>query len=400
MIALQRTSWFKCCVGAMIPACIGAVAVQSVRAQEPPVAATQPAEEAVDDMLAAAREAMANNKPDEAAEHFQRAMQKDPGNVFALAGMGQVKLAQQAPVDAMRFFMQAADKAIDLEYFAMAEQLVEQVLTIDPNNAEALAGQGRVLAETGRNVQAIEAYQRYLKTGDMEKRDRAYLALGRLYAKGRYPRQAVSMLRKAEQLNPQDAEIQGMLAVALQGIGRLDEASGCADRAIQLDPENAEYYRTRASILLSLNKPNDAEQAVREGLNMARSQLRATPGDAELLENISELHKSLQAVLQARLAGEPENANLLLELARSITEAASIQQTATLHEALRVMTDAARYAEKDPAILIELATLQFQVYKRADAAATCKKILALDANHAGARSLLEQIGPITTQPAP
>ena len=364
------------------------------------MAATQPAEEVVDDMLAAAREAMANNKPDEAAGHFQRVLQKDPGNVFAMAGVAQVKLAQQAPVEAIRLFVQAADRAIDLKYYAMAEQLLEEAVRIDPNNAEALAGQGRVLAETGRNVQAIEAYQRYLKTGDMEKRDRAYLALGKLYSKGRYPRQAVSMLRKAEQLNPQDAEIQGMLAMALQDIGRLDEANECANRAIQLDPANPQHYRARATILLALNKPNDAGQAVREGLNMARQQLRVTPGDAELLENMSELHKSLKTVLEAQLAAEPKNTNLLLELARSITEAAAIQQTATLHEALQVMTDAARYAEKDPAVLIELATLQFQVYKRADAAATCNKILEIDANHAGARSLLEQIGPITTQPAP
>lgn len=356
------------------------------------------------------RKAEELKKYDEALGYYRLAYEKDPKSVAAMAGTAGIFLKQNKLAESIRMYLGAAQVAIGMNQYATAEQLLQQAAGIDPSDSRVALLLARVYEVTRREAQAIEMYRRYIKT---ERNDyRPYLGLGRLYLAGKLYRQAIAALKQADVLNPQDAETLITLAKAYYAVKDYEEARSVAARPVEMleqmftTPEGlknvpsgfADQISTYATILLDNGNVDQAEQHIRLGLEAAREKLRQTPDDLTLLRGMVQLCQTSDAVLQARLSRQPRDPKLLASRARLVGELADLNQAIELHRAVDAWAEAAQAAPGDTSILQELATAQYRVKKLRDAAETCQKILALKPDDSFARGLLQQIGPVTSQP--
>ena len=133
---------------------------------------------------------------------------------------------------------------------AKAKQYLEEAIELDPGYADAYTWLSWVYAlevdysstEVPESIgrRAIELARKAI---ELDKRsDYAHSALGLAYVKsGQYER-AVEAYDRALSLNPNNADIMALKSAALALGGRADEGCICMDAAMQLNPDYPEYY--------------------------------------------------------------------------------------------------------------------------------------------------------------
>lgn len=168
------------------------------------------------------------------------------------------------------------------------EKVARESLAADPHDAAAHRHCAWALVKLER-AKEIEPHVSFLLAEDAEDIQHLQLAvLWHLNAK-RW-KQARSHLDSALALAPEDAALWFLGGVLESARGRLDEASRCASRARQLDPDNADY--AHVSIMLDSAQRTstaDAWKTVREyeqalGLDPENDALMASMGDVFLNE--------------------------------------------------------------------------------------------------------------------
>ncbi len=171
---------------------------------------------------------------------------------------------------------EAASAAWDQDW-ARAIQAYEQALTIAPDDAQALAGLGLALLESGRYPDALVRYRRvselvpgdplpyekmgeiYQRLGENAQAAKQYLAAGEIYLARKDIRRAVPSWERAIALDPDLAQAHMRLAIAyqqdprtqqqavieyidvarlLQRAGQVSRAEQALQRALRLDPIN------------------------------------------------------------------------------------------------------------------------------------------------------------------
>jgi TolB-like protein/Flp pilus assembly protein TadD len=200
-----------------------------------------------------------------AIEMFSRAIATDPGYALAYAG-----LADSAAMLAMYYPPGIAE-------LAQAEQASRRALELAPDLAEAHAARGFALWQLKRGDEAAEEFEaairldptqfeaRYFyargcfQRGETEKAARlfeeaaavredyqarffaaqSYAALGRAAEAEAAYRRAAQVAADHLALNPDDPRAFTMCAVALCRTGRPEEGLACAQRAVEVDPEDA-----------------------------------------------------------------------------------------------------------------------------------------------------------------
>lgn len=111
------------------------------------------------------------------------------------------------------------------------------VLSANENHAEALALLGQSLAATGDLPDAGNSLSRAIEIDPTQAKP--YLHLGEVNAQIGRSREALRCFKRAVQLQPGDVHILNAYAVALWGMGQLEEACSLLRRALEIDPENA-----------------------------------------------------------------------------------------------------------------------------------------------------------------
>lgn len=414
--------WGTAAVLVLVAALAGPVQAQPVGGDRPAEAATsapaptesrpstQPGGETIEQLYDASQKA-ANGKDFAAArEYLRRALAIEPKNLRLLASMASASAELKDAGETFRYSLAAAETALDLRQYGIAEQYFLDVAATNPEEPRMFLGLAQVYAATNRETKAIDTYRRYQRTEAGQNDYRGYLAMGRQYLANKFHRQAISALRRADQLNPRNAEILSTLAKAYRSVHDFAAATEMAARAIAADPGNPNYAEAYASTLLEdttgdearrAARLDEAQQVLQRGLEAGWRQLERTPDDIGLIRSMSQACRTLDRLAQVRWSRDAgkAGAETLLVRARAIQEAAALDQTLQLHEALDVLNAAAGQAPGDLKVLQELAAVQYQVKKLPDAAETCRRILASDPDHAFARELLQKIGPVTTRPA-
>ena len=140
-----------------------------------------------------------------------------------------------------------------------AAQLYQQVLQLDPNQAEALYGLGIVARQTGKGDIALHLVGRAVEQ-DSSHPGYAVDYGNILMEQGRID-DAVLSLRRAVHLRPDLAIAHFNLGNALRTLGRLDQAMACFGQAASLQPDYAEAHNNQGLAAQGLGRLDVAENA-------------------------------------------------------------------------------------------------------------------------------------------
>jgi len=144
-------------------------------------------------------------------------------------------------------------KSVDLHYaigviyektnrFPESLKAMENVLSIDPDNAEALNFIGHSYADRGINLDEAE---RVIVKALKIKPDSGYMidSLGWVHFKQNKLNSALANLKKAMELLPDDANVIEHLGDVYAKMGKVKEAQEMYNRAFKIDPKNSSLQK-------------------------------------------------------------------------------------------------------------------------------------------------------------
>jgi tetratricopeptide (TPR) repeat protein len=228
---------------------------------------------------------------DEAMGHFQMVLQIDPDNTDAHNNLG-IALLRKGSVDeaiaqyqtALQIKPDSADAHNNLGNALLKKGSVDDAiaqyqtaLQIKPDNADAHDNLGSALLQKGKVDEAIAQYQMALQI----KPDYvlACYNLGiALLQKGRVD-EAVAHFQEALQIKPDYAEAHVTLGGALRQKGRLDEAMAHFQKALEINPDSVEAHDNLGTVLLQKGKVDEAMVHFQKALDI-------NPGYVEACNNL------------------------------------------------------------------------------------------------------------------
>ena len=235
---------------------------------------------------------------------------------------------------------------------------LESVLSAEPNCPEALCELAYILCLRGKRVEAKTALEQAIAHNPESAR--AHKALGYFYLQEDDIELAIEECRAAVTCDDSYDPAHVELAVALGRAGRYDEAVRAMSRALQLSPENSDYYYSLAALLRETRRYEDAEKVLLVGLELK-------PNHRDLLEAMAEV---------ALETGQPESAidfaHRLLRLERNSLAARDVLGVAYLqlgrvNEALRMADQMVAINPMDPSHHFKKAVLIQQQGKMREA---------------------------------
>lgn len=217
------------------------------------------------ELLAAATTALRQGQTDEAGRLYGRVLSIDPDNPEALRGLGAIEF-QAGHYDA-------------------AEQRTRRLLELRPGDPAVHYALGMVLQRRERTDEALAAYRSALAIDPLHAR--ALLAAGELYRiQGRVD-DAVKAARKAVAIDPANADACNLLGAALQDSGKSEESIMWLERATAKQPDNPRAHYNLGVALQALDRKNEAAAAYRRAVQLdpalmeARNNLGLLLVDAE-----------------------------------------------------------------------------------------------------------------------
>ena len=201
-----------------------------------------------------------------AVEHFNRAIEIDPGYAAAHAGL------------AHAWWMRGVFGALSMKEVAPpAGAAARRALELDDRLAEAHAANAYVQGMFDWNWKGAETTVRHAIEIDANSLEAHYVYSLLLMALGRLP-EAITQIERAAQLDPLSAQVHSTFGRILYRARRWDEAIAQLQRAIELEPRNAGTYSRLGNTYAQMGKYEDAltayakESALRsagESSNMA-----------------------------------------------------------------------------------------------------------------------------------
>ena len=132
----------------------------------------------------------------------------------------------------------------------------EKALQIDPNFYDGLVGMGVTREFQGRLPEAVDYFQTAIRS--QPHAPTAHVQLGRVLWKQNSDQAALEEIRRASQLAPKDAGIRADFGLALQLVGRIPGAIEQFHEALRMNPDNAEAHANLGLALLASGKPQES----------------------------------------------------------------------------------------------------------------------------------------------
>jgi tetratricopeptide (TPR) repeat protein len=373
-----------------------------------PEAPPEPVKPEIRALLSNARDATRAQRFDDAEAILEQVLDEDPENLEALsqlafvheqrAGLAmpeddadpdQMREYTQHMDEAAEVYLRGAEVAMEQEDYRTAELMYDRILSYSPSNQEGLLGIARVFAETGRHMQAVEKYGDYLSLDSPAEKPTALIEQAESYIEVQLWRQAIRALRDPV-VNSIDPEVNALLARALLGLGRVTGPGGALDTmrtAVRSAPEDPEYHSRLALLLTRANQPNQALEAARQSIQLAKRKLAADPSDQDVLQQVQGYYQVYRQILGTVLRENQADSALRVELAQAMQRQADITQLLSLHQALATLEAAPNEAQDSVTLLEEKAAIQYQI-KDPEAMETCRRIIERDPDNELAQQIL------------
>lgn len=128
--------------------------------------------------------------------------------------------------------------------FAEAISAFQQCLKLDPKNVKAEDNLGLSFAGLGRNEEAAAAYQQAIawQEQSLAKNPRPYIDLGSLRIDENRPKDAVTLLLQASEIDPRDSKTHELLGKAYTRLEEFGKAQVELEKAIELSPQTPNLH--------------------------------------------------------------------------------------------------------------------------------------------------------------
>jgi tetratricopeptide (TPR) repeat protein len=176
----------------------------------------------------------------------------------------------QTYVDASRFY-------VEMDRMDDAERLLVRAVDAEPTHFLAHFALANVLQMRGKTDDAIAEYLEALK-GNPDPGP-THINLGNIYRSKQDYVRAREHFQKALDLNGADVTALMGMAAVLEATGSSEGALKHLDRAIAIRPDNAPAHHVKASLLMKLDRREQAYGVLRQGLSFA-------PRDPALLSDM------------------------------------------------------------------------------------------------------------------
>lgn len=223
-------------------------------------------------------------------------------------------------------------------HLQQAATLYRQVLTADPNSADALHLLGMIALQQGQAASASE------------------------------------LIGKAITLNNREASYHFHHALALQTLNDSAGAVAGYRRALALKPDDADVYNNMGNALAALDRPEEAVAAFRRALALR-------PGNAVALNNLGHVQRGLQHWEEAEesfrkaIALAPAYAGPFVNLGNLYRDRDDLRSAESCYRRALAL------APRDTAALCGLGVTQWQLGQRDEALATYRTALGIDPAH-------------------
>ena len=223
-------------------------------------------------------------RSEEAKKTLVRAQERMPASAAIHVALGDVALTQGRYADAQAEFRKALQ--VDPEDLAArhklgvalrrdgkfdeALKLFDEVAAIDPEYPGLALERGLVYEASGRTEEALKAYEGALPKAPDD--PDLQLRVGCAYAAAGRTKEAEALLRKVLAQRPTSAETNHCLGRALLAEGsRLADAVRLLDRAVELDPNRAEYHLYVGWAANEAGQVAKAERALNQAIALDQS---------------------------------------------------------------------------------------------------------------------------------
>jgi tetratricopeptide (TPR) repeat protein len=177
--------------------------------------------------------------------------------------------------------LQALRALLEAGNLTELERRARDLTTLDPHSGGAWKALGVALA-----LQQKDALTALRRAAELLPEDaQAHSNLGGELLRVAHYAESIASLRRAAQLSPDDADTLSNLGNALRAAGQADEALASYQAAVNRRPGHAGLHHNLANMLLSLNRPEPAALSYRRAL--------------ELNPNLPEAHNNLAIALLA-----------------------------------------------------------------------------------------------------
>ncbi|MBV9574408.1 MAG: tetratricopeptide repeat protein, partial [Acidobacteriales bacterium] len=283
-----------------------------------------------------------------------------------------------------------AEEAIEKRDYPAAEALLKKVVAGDPADYQAWFDLGFTYNALGRGGEAIEAYRKSVaaKSDVFE----SNLNLGLMLAKTGDP-EAEVFLRSATTLKPsaqiQEGQEHAWLSLAhVIEATKPDQAIAAYRRAEDLQPNDAEPYISAGMLLAKLNRLDEAREQYSRAVALAPHSDDALAGLADLYLRQGRFVEA-QDALRRLLAGRPNDVRATALLGRALAASGKSD------EAVAQLEAAQKLAPEDRAIKEDLADLYSSTGKYGEAEVQYRALLSAQPNnaelhHGLGKSLLNQ----------
>ena len=212
------------------------------------------------------REIPATNASDYALL-FHQAVRNDEAQSFTLESTAaSTGIPQSASADEL---VEAATRAYAGQKFALAEQLLERAVALEPAHKRGWKLLGAVRLAQQENTKAMEAFRKQIEIAPSD--EFAYEGLGLAQAALEQYDDAIASFRKQLQVKPLDPMAQASLGATLLGAHRWTEAAAELEKAVVLTPDDARLYLNLGRAELNLKHAEKAQAAFDKAVELSPS---------------------------------------------------------------------------------------------------------------------------------
>jgi tetratricopeptide (TPR) repeat protein len=239
-----------------------------------------------------------------------------------------------------------AQRARDANDLTAERAALEALSETDPQHVESLERLARISRQEGRFVDAARQWEDVAALDPMHAGARFEEARN-LYAAGDYPRAVEILSRESEHKNP---DSQALHAMALLGMGRVDEADAIIARVTDFNPEHVPARLLTADRLFLNERLDGAEAAYRELLEIGDVAASAHFGLVQTLVRRGQPEKAVELMRR-----RPANADSSFQLLSAHAE--FWRQTGHLDDAIETYGRMLEIHGALPEVIVPMAEL-------------------------------------------